>query len=487
MDVKNVTCYSFDLSSLNSLAYLRLVGPLSRLGINVINGFENGRVDIEKVLQGDAVFIQRNFPGMYNDYRKIITLAHEEGKSIIFDLDDLLILLPDDHPAYQTFEYTTSLLPMLQALRESDLVIVSSQKLKQVLSIYNENIAVLPNYFDEHIWKVRPPIPCNMDERPIVIGFMGTDSHKPDLEYLSSSLLNVCLRYPDKVALRFWGLEPPDDLRPYSQVVSMPGFSPQNQYKDFVNYFQTQSADIFVAPLKDNLFNRCKSSVKYLDYSALGAPGVYSSLEPYLQIVVNEENGLLASSPQEWTDQLIRLIENETLRLQLAVNAQKTIQREWSLDRNAYRWQEVFNLLDMKNSPKYETVDLNIIRSINNQLFEITARAEKKLARKETDFYKKAEEQHNYIQTLQSGIAEKDQAIQSLNVQIDNLEKANQSLSEQISKNIEANTSLHVNLNQVASELELSRSEVVAYKQSVSWKITRPLRMIKNLFSSSKQ
>ena len=46
----------------------------------------------------------------------------------------------------------------------------------------------------------------------------------------------------------------------------------ENDYKDFATFFQTQSADIFIAPLVDNIFNQCKSPIKFFEYSALGVP-----------------------------------------------------------------------------------------------------------------------------------------------------------------------------------------------------------------------
>ena len=46
MDVKNIVCYSLDLYSQNCLAYLRLIGPLKRLSVNIINGIENGKSNV---------------------------------------------------------------------------------------------------------------------------------------------------------------------------------------------------------------------------------------------------------------------------------------------------------------------------------------------------------------------------------------------------------------------------------------------------------
>ena len=46
---------------MNSLAVIRLFGPAKHLGIRVINGVNSGIVQIENVLKGDIVVIQRDF------------------------------------------------------------------------------------------------------------------------------------------------------------------------------------------------------------------------------------------------------------------------------------------------------------------------------------------------------------------------------------------------------------------------------------------
>jgi len=152
-------------------------------------------------------------------------------------------------------------------------------------------------------------------------------------------------------------------------------------YKDFSAFFQTQSADIFIAPLVDNLFNRCKSPLKFFEYSALGAPGVFSRLETYSDTVSHGKNGLLASSLDEWTDCLIQLIENDELRFQLATHAQATIRNHWLLSQNAFRWNAAFeSAFEIINSNRgQDTQIVSIVRSINLQLFE----AFQKLAEKE--------------------------------------------------------------------------------------------------------
>jgi glycosyltransferase involved in cell wall biosynthesis len=370
MKIKSAVCYSLYLNDEALLAYVRLIGPLRRSGINIINGIENDQININRVSEGDIVIIQREFPKQFDNYKKIIELARKEGKPVVFDLDDPLFYLPENHPDRQSALCTASLLPMFQALMEADIVSVSTPKLREVLAKYNDNVVVLPNYFDDDLWRLNPPVLKNSSSEMLTIGYMGSYPHKPDLEYIAPVLLDLIKRYPEKLRFYFWGVQPPAQLEFLPQVEWTPWDS--KSYKDFAEFFQTQSADIFIAPLVDNLFNRCKSPIKYFDYSALGAPGVYSRLDPYEDIVTHGHDGLLASSLDEWADCLIQLVENDELRFQLATNAQETIRKNWLFSQNAFRREETFqSALDIISSNREQSnVMVSILKSINIQLFE---------------------------------------------------------------------------------------------------------------------
>ena len=370
MKIRSAVCYSFDLNYEGALAYMRLIGPLRRSGINIINGIENNQIIINRVAEGDVVIIQREFPKQFDNYKKIIELARKEGKPVVFDLDDLLLYLPDNHPDRQSAKFGPSLLPMFQALMEADLVSVSTPKLRDVLAHYNDNLVVLPNYFDDNLWRLTPPVLKDSSREMLTIGYMGTPSHKPDLGYIIPVLLDLIKRYPQKLRFHFWGVQPPTQLESLPQVKWTPWYF--SLYKDFAELFQTQSADIFIAPLVDNLFNRCKSPLKFFEYSALGAPGVFSRLEPYADVVTHGHNGLLASSLDEWKDCLIQLVENGELRFQLAINAQAKIRENWLLSQNAFRWEAAFqSAINIISSNREQNNGMvSIVKSINLQLFE---------------------------------------------------------------------------------------------------------------------
>jgi hypothetical protein len=65
--------------------------------------------------------------------------------------------------------------------------------------------------------------------------------------------------------------------------------------------------DIGVVPLNDIPFNRAKSFLKGLEYAAAGIPFVASDLPEY-RLLASEGIGTVASSDEEWTEALTRLL-----------------------------------------------------------------------------------------------------------------------------------------------------------------------------------
>ena len=376
--IKSIVFYSA-YNEEYAIEYLRIIAPLQRAGIEIIRGVEAGEINADKVFYGDAVIFQREFPQNLAAYEHIMQAARQADKPVIYEIDDLLFALPEEHPEKQLGAYTDSLMPMLLAVAEADLVTVTTEPLRRALSQFNQNIAVLPNYLDDNLWTMKPPGSGRGKGEALILGYMGSNSHKPDLELISPVLVELLKRYPGQLQIRIWGTEPPQILRNYPQVKWVP--APSNNYKEFVRYFQTQRADIVVAPLADNLFNRCKSALKFFEYSALGAAGVYSRIAPYTEVITQGHDGLLASTREEWLQCLIQLIENDELRQTLAENAQTTIRSKWLLSQNINRWYEVFDdlpdLVGVKKNGEHAQVTL--LKAIAAQQHQVQVKQDDEL------------------------------------------------------------------------------------------------------------
>ena len=417
------------------MGHLRLVAPFREAGIQMILGVENGEIHPERVSLGDVVVIQRHFPINFIEYQRIIEWAHAEEKPIIFDIDDLLFFLPEQHPDRLSHFYTQSLLPMFQAMLDADVITVPTQELKTALQEYNKNVFILPNYLDDHLWHLRfPQIGDNLDET-IIIGYMGTESHKPDLAFITPVLLDILHCYPEKVHFHFWGIHPPDELSTFSQVKWTPWYS--YCYQDFVEYFQNQKADIFLAPLEDNYFNQCKSPIKFFEYSALGVCGVYSALKPYTDVIKHGKEGMLASTLDEWGNCLVQLIEDNNIRKQMVINAQKLIQEKYLLSTNAIRWRELYqNTINKKHiTNEYNRPLRDIIESLNQQITMDFDNLTNRIT-----------EEEEQLEGLTNRLIEYEQQIETLKIQLDDHEQ-----------------------------------EILDYVTSRSWRYTRPFRKLNNI------
>ncbi len=420
----------FTRSEGDAMSVLRIEGPAAFSGMNVLHGVEDGIIRYHCAREANIVVIQREFPTDLEAYELIVSQARQANKPVVMDLDDLLLELPADHPDRKTHEYTNSLLPMLQAIMDADLVTVPSATLREHLLPFNKNIELFANYLNDDLWSLRePPIsPTPSDE--ITIGCMGGHSHRPDLLFILPVLKSIVDKYQPRIKLHFWGIDAPPELAQVSQVDWCP--PPSHRYKDFASYFQAQSAEILIAPLADNLFNRCKSSIKYLEYTALGVPGVYSRLDPYETIVEDGVNGFLAGTHQEWEQALSTLIENPGKRSEIALNAQQTIRKGWLLSQNAHRLKDIYDkgIQDYPAKPATPPPVYPTMKSISHQV----------------------QEGLSYIKGLQTEISVLNQRNAKLTSQLDEREE-----------------------------------EIVSYLTSPSWQLTRPLRKITSRLPKGKR
>jgi glycosyltransferase involved in cell wall biosynthesis len=452
----NLRIVFFSRSTDDALSMLRVLGPADASRMTIVRGLEDGAVQSDRINEADLVVIQRDFCRDLDGYEKIRDLAHAAKKPVVMDIDDLLFELPPYHPDRINYYYTDALLPMLQAVIEADLVTVPTPKLRDQLAGYNKHIKVFANYLIDKWWSMNEPPRRELQDTAITIGYMGGPSHQPDLASILPILANIVIKYKPKIKFHFWGIKALPELAEYSEEDWFPPKS--YAYRDFAFYFQTQSADIMIAPLLDSLFNRCKSCIKYLEYSALGVPGVYSRVAPYEGVIEDGVNGLLAATPEEWGQALSRLIENPGLRRELAINAQKAIKSDWLLSQHAAQLRKIYAeaLQDYPVQSHPLPPYYGALKTLTRQAYEGSQRISQLTGQK-----------HH----LEENILQLDENIHQLNENIHQLNENIHRLEDQIHQKTEEN-------NQLSARLETSEEENIDYALSTSWLVTRPMRRI---------
>lgn len=326
-------------SDQSALQLLRYSAAAGALGWRLLAGKEG--VDVvypQRVEQADAVLLQRDFPRFYPAYRQLVAAARAAHKPIFYDIDDLLVALPQEHPNRKVYE--DCLGGITHAIIEADTVIASTAPLRQMLLPLNRRVVVWPTVLPDHLWTIRPPsVSDPKSSEPFIIGYMGGASHLPDIELLTPLLQRLLDEWGEKLQIHFWGFPPPPGLAASPQVLTHPG---ADSYADFAAYFAAARADVWLAPLVENPFNRCKSAIKFWEYSAIGGVGIYSRLEPYTDVVRHGENGLLVASLEEWEAAIRELAADPQKRLHLAQNAQNTLRQRGYLSQHLPAWETIY-------------------------------------------------------------------------------------------------------------------------------------------------
>lgn len=323
----------------HACALLRVVQPLARVSEEVTfesihSGSSTTQTRTLAVIDSaDIVIVQRLFPCRKN--RSTLDTILRANKPVLYETDDLLDDLPAEHYLHDHSRDNRTILT--EFVRRCDAVTVSTGPLAAAYRAYNDDVTVLPNCLDPKHWMLKSAAqtrPAQTDA-PIVIGFFGTGSHKPDLALVESALLRLAERHAGRVAFRFLGCITPT-------LAGLPECSYAEQwctYDAFPALVAREQIDIGIAPLVDSPLNRCKSDLKWLEYSALGIPGVFSRVAPYARSVRDGETGLLVeNNPDDWFQALDRLVRDAALRKRIAEAAHAEVRATRTLETGAPRF-----------------------------------------------------------------------------------------------------------------------------------------------------
>ena len=157
------------------------------------------------------------------------------------------------------------------------------------------------------------------NDHKIVIGWTGTFSSKPFLEsiigYLKelNSISDFKLRIISNCNFEI------DDLD-----VELIEWSKEKEVEDL------QGIDIGLYPLENSKWVLGKSGLKALQYMSFGIPTVATSVGTSKDIINNNINGFLVNSKDEWINTLKKLIEDNTLRKRIGLEARETIMNNYS-------------------------------------------------------------------------------------------------------------------------------------------------------------
>lgn len=291
----------------------------------------------------DVIIIDRLWkPNIsFKDVEDLKRFTLEKDIALIYSLDDNLLDFGNYEPG--TLYPGTHEKNMIRYLiRESNGVIVSTNPLFNRIKHMNSHVIVVENQLDEFL------IPNNDHhlKKPksnfITIGYMGTRTHEKDFFEILPAVKQILFNNKDVVKLEFIGA-----LKDDKYILSLPNTERlyNNGHVEYCKFWQWMDANVFwdiaIAPLRIDEFNTCKSDIKFLDYSALNIPGVYSKVLSYENSVIHEKTGILAHNETDaWVQSMEHLIESRKLREEIGFQAKEYVLSKRILKKNIFKWKD---------------------------------------------------------------------------------------------------------------------------------------------------
>lgn len=284
---------------------------------NVMLKFASARVYAQKVLN-------RNIP-------------------IIIDCDDDFLHVPTYNVAFKHYGASKEALRLAGlALNVADCVTVTKPILASLYDSYNYNFSVLPNCIDPESWNNPTGSNKTTDVRIVFAGGIG---RKNDLDEIRPALESVMRQRPN-VRLFFMAIMPDWVQEQWCTDATDPTknrafFINSTNHKTYKQIMQWMDFDICLAPVVKNDFNRSKSNIKVLESGLYGAAAVCTDWDTYND--VPGEVVLKAETTYEWTESLLALIDDKTLRQRKA-----SLCKQWALDSfnihsNVDKWIKCYN------------------------------------------------------------------------------------------------------------------------------------------------
>ncbi|GAB0117043.1 glycosyltransferase [Acidisoma sp. 7E03] len=328
-----------DVGVMGACAYIRGLLPLTHPGAGEVSVTLADATEAQR-LRPDLFVVHRHAVPEEAEAAALLDHARRLGVPLLYDLDDDLAGLPDDHPEAARLRPRSA--AVIRLLAGADRVHVSTARLADRVAPFvrggHARIDVVPNGLDERLWLppgFAPPGPASaltaagVQLGPVRLLYMGTATHGADLDLILPALRRLHETFGERVAIDLVGVVPPGDLPGFLNRVEVPrraGLS----YPAFVAWLtdrqRRQPWAIGLAPLVDTPFNRCKSAIKMQDYAALGLATVASDMAAYNALGVmggaagNPRGALLAASEGDWFQSLARLVRQPEIRRRMAAD-----------------------------------------------------------------------------------------------------------------------------------------------------------------------
>jgi glycosyltransferase involved in cell wall biosynthesis len=286
--------------------YHRVILPLKHLGVN-IKDFTD--VDPMSILQNTRILFFNRHPEC--GLEPFLKLRERFGYKIVCDVDDYWELYPD-HILYKSWYAAGMNKKIISSIKEADMVLTTTDLLASKIREINSNVHVVFN-----------GLPFGQDQftdkkessEHFRILYAGGSTHYHDLRTIRYALEK--LRKDQSLKHCQYILAGYNRGGIWDKIESV--FNPKGSTTNYIRrntleldeYMDHYShADVAIAPLENNNFNRYKSNLKVIEAGCKNIPCVATNISPYCDDFLLSKRIFLAKNTSEWYKIIKELAKN---------------------------------------------------------------------------------------------------------------------------------------------------------------------------------
>lgn len=330
--------------------------------VGLLQGNEPIGVKVRAMKGSNVLVFARSTSPRLADQFKVISGC---GKTIVMDIDDDWFNVSPYSPHYQRLgteevvhaqnngdilhlwkdgeninleENRRTIDQFKKALEAAHLITVTGPYLAELYGEFGKT-AVLPNFVDLNIWKV---LEVKYPEPYIRLGWRGGHSHYEDLLQVQPVIKELMDKHKNlKLIMAGWCPKGWKKHLPPERIEEHPWLS----NAAYPYGMMTLGIDVAFCPRQIIPFNKGKSWLAWIEWSAMGIPGVYAAMEPFTSVIRHGDNGMIAASQQGWYEGLNKLITHHQLRKDMGMRARKDIEEKADVNREIYRYKEAYEAI----------------------------------------------------------------------------------------------------------------------------------------------
>jgi glycosyltransferase involved in cell wall biosynthesis len=279
----------------------------------------------------DLVVLQKRLLNWLDFYE-----LRKNSRILAFDFDDAIYLRNASPSNLSSDYFSFSRMRMFKrTVLNSDVIIAANKTLAEKVdeTAPGKHVEIVPSTVA--VDKILPKTDYSLSG-PAVIGWIGSKSTLRYLDLIAPALKKASQKHD--FVLRIVA----DDFK------EIPGVK-----TDFVKwtlesqYSLISKFDIGLMPLSSDPFSEGKAAFKLIQYMACGVPSICSPVGMNLEVAGKNKNCLAAEDYDDFAGHIIRLLENESFRMEIGKKGREMVEKVYSNSEAGKKLASLF--LSLKN------------------------------------------------------------------------------------------------------------------------------------------